>query len=216
IWRVEDANGEHELRVDWPNGAISERPEIRREVVVLYKNACEKLGIAPREEHAPTPSGDDHAHGAPKHGAHEGASPHVHGGSPQGAPGGHGHPHAKPEDDGSFSYRIRTATWGDHSDSEGSSVMEDIMRMRATREEYTELVVQHFYVYEALEEAAKALSGDPRYAALNPEALVREQTIVEDLEFLIGENWREEISPVPASVAYAERIREVAAEGWLP
>lgn len=185
LWQLEDASGEHEVRVEWPNGPITERAEIRREVVALYKNACEKLGVPAREEH-------------------------------ESASGGQGRPHAKPEDDGSFSYAIRTATWGDHSDSEGSSVMEDIMRMRATREEYTELVVQHFYMYEALEEAAKTLLGDPRYAVLHPEALVREQTLETDLEFLLGDNWRERISPLPATQAYADRIREVAAEGWIP
>lgn len=204
VWRVDGPSGESELRVDWPNGPISERPEIRREVVSLYKTACEKLGITPREEHAPSSSGEGHAHGAD--GAHGGTSPH----------GGHGHPHAKPEDDGSFSYAIRTATWGDHSESEGSSVMEDIMRMRATREQYTELVVQHFFLYEALEEASKALASDPRFANLHPAALVREETLVEDLEFLLGENWRQEISILPASQAYADRIREISAEGWLP
>ena len=221
VWQVEDASGQHELRVDWPNGPISERPEIRREVVVLYKNACEKLGVPAREEHAPASGGEDHAHGAHGHGEHGGTSPHGHGENPHAAnphaSGGQGRPHhAKPEDDGSFSYAIRTATWGDHSDSEGSSVMEDIMRMRATREEYTDLVVQHFYMYEALEEAAKSLAGDPRYAALHPEALVREQTLETDLEFLLGENWREQIKPLPATQAYAARIREVAAEGWTP
>lgn len=45
---------------------------------------------------------------------------------------------------------------------------------------------------------------------------MREQTLVEDLEFLVGENWRDEISPVPATAAYADRICEIAAEGWLP
>ncbi len=207
LWRVEDANGEHEVRVEWPSGEISERPEIRREVVKLYHAACEKLGVSAREEHVPASGNEDHAQASHGHGE----GPHGHG-----APAGHGHPHGKPEDDGSFSYAIRTATWGDHSDSEGASVMEDIMRMRATREEYTDLVVQHFYMYEALEEASKALAGDPRFAALHPDALVREQTLEEDLVFLLGENWREQISPVPATVAYADRIREVAADGWLP
>lgn len=229
VWQVTDPQGEREVRIDWPSGEISERVEIRREVVVLYKQACEKLGIAPRDEHAPAAGGEDHAHGANDHSHEGGENPHAHGAHgahgansahPHGTSNPHakqgGHPHAKPEDDGSFSYRIRTATWGDHSDSEGSSVMEDIMRMRATREEYTELVVQHFYMYEALEEAARALVGDPRYAALHPEAVVRERALEEDLEFLVGENWRQTIKPVPATVAYAARIREVAADGWLP
>ena len=95
-------------------------------------------------------------------------------------------------------------------------IRDSIMRMRATREEYTDLVVQHFYMYEALEEAAKTLLGDPRYAGLHPEALVREQTLETDLEFLLGENWRDQITPLPATQAYADRIREVATEGWIP
>lgn len=195
VWRAVDASGEHEVRIDWPGGPIGERPEIRREVVALYKAACEKLGVPARQEHAPAKT-EVAQHGEQAHGG--------------------AHPHAKPEDDGSFSYAIRTATWGDHSDSEGSTVMEDIMRMRATREEYVDLVVQHYFMYEALEEASKVLAADPRFAALHPAAIVREQTLVEDLEFLVGENWRDEISPVPATAAYADRIREIAAEGWLP
>ena len=38
---------EHDLRVPW-SVTISERPEIRREIVVLYDAACAKLGIEPR------------------------------------------------------------------------------------------------------------------------------------------------------------------------
>jgi len=37
-----------ELVVPWTS-EIAERPEIRREIVVLYDRACEKLGIQPRE-----------------------------------------------------------------------------------------------------------------------------------------------------------------------
>ena len=195
VWRAVDTSGEHEVRIDWPGGPIGERPEIRREVVALYKAACEKLGVPARQEHVPAKTE------AAQHGEQ------AHGGA---------HPHAKPEDDGSFSYAIRTATWGDHSDSEGSTVMEDIMRMRAGLDVYTELVEQHYFMYEALEEASRQLAADPRFAALHPAALVREQALAEDLELLVGENWRERVSPVPATVAYADRIRALAAEGWLP
>lgn len=36
-----------ELTVPWST-TIAERPEIRREIVVLYDTACERLGIEPR------------------------------------------------------------------------------------------------------------------------------------------------------------------------
>lgn len=46
-WQVTTASGEHELRVPWPGGVISERPEIRREVVAVHTEACRLLGIEP-------------------------------------------------------------------------------------------------------------------------------------------------------------------------
>ncbi len=41
------AEGETALRVEW-SGPITERAEIRREIVVLYNRACAALGIEPR------------------------------------------------------------------------------------------------------------------------------------------------------------------------
>ncbi len=48
VWSVQTPNGAQELRVPWPGGPITERPEIRREVVVLYDEACERLGVERR------------------------------------------------------------------------------------------------------------------------------------------------------------------------
>lgn len=48
-WVFTVAGDQRMLDVPWPSGPISERPEIRREVVVLYENACAVLGITPRD-----------------------------------------------------------------------------------------------------------------------------------------------------------------------
>jgi hypothetical protein len=37
-----------EVRIAWPAGPITERAEVRREVVALYDAACVKLGMQPR------------------------------------------------------------------------------------------------------------------------------------------------------------------------
>ena len=37
-----------ELRVPWPAAPITERPQVRREIVALYDEACRRLGIEPR------------------------------------------------------------------------------------------------------------------------------------------------------------------------
>lgn len=49
VWEVTDASGDVvETRIPWPGGPITERPEVRREVVALYDAACERLGVTPR------------------------------------------------------------------------------------------------------------------------------------------------------------------------
>ncbi|MBN9612551.1 MAG: biliverdin-producing heme oxygenase, partial [Actinobacteria bacterium] len=84
------------------------------------------------------------------------------------------------------------------------------------RDDYAALVAQHYFVYVALEEAAGQLVQDPAYAAFHPAGLVRLPALEADLEHLLGSDWRQIISPVPATEAYAARIREVAAQGWKP
>lgn len=49
-WLVLDAGGvQHPVRISWPTGEISERAEVRREVVALYDSAAAKLGLPSRE-----------------------------------------------------------------------------------------------------------------------------------------------------------------------
>ncbi|HWR86407.1 MAG TPA: DUF2470 domain-containing protein, partial [Rhodoglobus sp.] len=44
------ADGEQrQVTVPW-SGEISERPQIRREVVLTYREACRRLGVEPRTE----------------------------------------------------------------------------------------------------------------------------------------------------------------------
>ncbi|MFC5730383.1 MULTISPECIES: DUF2470 domain-containing protein [Nocardioides] len=39
------------VRIPWPSGPITQRAEIRREVVALYDAACAALGVDPGREH---------------------------------------------------------------------------------------------------------------------------------------------------------------------
>lgn len=47
VWTATVGGAEVEHRVPWPAGPITERAEIRREVVALYEQACERLGLEP-------------------------------------------------------------------------------------------------------------------------------------------------------------------------
>jgi hypothetical protein len=46
VWSYAVGGETHEVRVPWSK-ELTERPEIRREVVMVYRTACEKLGIEP-------------------------------------------------------------------------------------------------------------------------------------------------------------------------
>ncbi len=46
-WVYSVDGGDHELRIDW-SAPITERPQIRREIVAVYDRACTVLGITPR------------------------------------------------------------------------------------------------------------------------------------------------------------------------
>ncbi|RLP75291.1 DUF2470 domain-containing protein [Mycetocola tolaasinivorans] len=46
-WSITVGDAARDLRVEWST-SITERPEIRREIVVLYDRACAELGLEPR------------------------------------------------------------------------------------------------------------------------------------------------------------------------
>ncbi|MGD8168766.1 heme oxygenase (biliverdin-producing) [Herbiconiux sp. P16] len=110
-----------------------------------------------------------------------------------------------------FSQALRERTWTGHSDSEGAGFMTDLMSGKGTRDDYIALVAQHYFIYEALESAADRMKNDAVAAAFISPKLTRLPAIEEDLRFLIGEDWREQITPLPTTARYVQRINEVAA-----
>jgi heme oxygenase len=110
-----------------------------------------------------------------------------------------------------FSQELREGTRTSHSASEGADFMGDLMRGKGTVRDYVALVVQRYFIYEALESATERMKNDPVASPFISEKLTRLPAIEEDLRFLIGENWRDEVSPLPTTVAYVNRIRQVAA-----
>ena len=113
-----------------------------------------------------------------------------------------------------FSQALRERTWTGHSDSEGAGFMTDLMKGEGTRDDYVALVVQHYFIYEALEAAEAIFAGDPIVAQFATPRLTRLPALEADLEFLLGADWRDAITPLPTTIEYVERIRQVADERW--
>jgi len=73
------------------------------------------------------------------------------------------------------------------------------------------LVAQHYFIYAALEAAAEKMKDDADAAAFITPQLTRLPALESDLQFLIGDDWRERIVPLPTTARYVERIDTVAA-----
>lgn len=110
-----------------------------------------------------------------------------------------------------FSEQIRTATFADHEEAAGSVTMTRLLDRLLPREVYVSMIAQHWYTYAALEHAADQLADHPVAGAFVFESLRRTPALEADLTHLLGENWRDQISAIPATQRYVARLEEVAA-----
>lgn len=113
-----------------------------------------------------------------------------------------------------FSQALRERTWSGHGESEGASFMSDLMTGKGTRDDYIALVAQHFFVYEALEAAAEVFAGDRVASPFLSDQLTRLPALEADLAFLLGDGWRDAISPLATTERYVRRIHEIVDERW--
>ena len=113
-----------------------------------------------------------------------------------------------------FSVALRERSSSAHSGSEHAGFMADLMRGKGTRDDYVALVAQHWFIYDALETAASRMQADPVAATFITDRLTRIPALEADLAFLIGDDWRDRISPLATTERYVARIREVGAT-WV-
>ncbi|MGW2744682.1 biliverdin-producing heme oxygenase [Streptomyces sp. NPDC001450] len=113
----------------------------------------------------------------------------------------------------SFSTLIRTASHEQHVEAETSTFMSDLLGGRLGVTAYARYTEQLWFVYEALESAAERLAADPVAGPFVRPELFRLAALERDLAHLRGSGWRAGLSALPATRAYADRVRECA-EHW--
>ena len=119
-------------------------------------------------------------------------------------------PVADPPETDRLSARLRAGTRADHDAAQGSGFLDELSAGRLPRDAYADLAAQHWFIYEALEQAALTMAGDPIAGEFVLPELVRLPALGADLAFLIGPDWRQRITALPATRAYAGRLRAVA------
>jgi heme oxygenase len=108
-----------------------------------------------------------------------------------------------------FAARLRRATSAEHERAAMSPYMAALVGGELGRDDYARLVVQHHHVYAELESAAEAMRHHPVAGAFVDDRLKRRAALAEDLQFLLGPDWRGRADASPATEAYVARMRDV-------
>jgi len=112
-----------------------------------------------------------------------------------------------------LSAKLRAGTRAQHETAETQGFITRLMRGELNRAAYADFLAQHHAIYVALEESGSALRAAGADAGIVLDELVRVPSLEADLEFLFGAQWRTEIDILPATHAYAARLREL--DSWL-
>ncbi|MFJ3230117.1 heme oxygenase (biliverdin-producing) [Streptomyces sp. NPDC086787] len=110
----------------------------------------------------------------------------------------------------SFSTLIRSASHEQHVEAETSTFMSDLLGGRLGVDAYARYTEQLWFVYEALESGADRLASDPVAGPFIRPELYRLAALERDLAHLRGPAWGADLTALPATREYAERIRDCA------
>ncbi|MGX7725184.1 biliverdin-producing heme oxygenase [Rhodococcus sp. 5G237] len=110
-----------------------------------------------------------------------------------------------------FAERIRLETQQAHSDTENSVFVSELLGGKLSTEAHAALIAQTWFVYDSLERIGRGYADDPIAGPFLSDELLRTAALEADLDFLVGSDWRDRIAPLPATVAYVDRLEQVAA-----
>lgn len=109
-----------------------------------------------------------------------------------------------------LSLRLREGTRSEHEDAEHSGFISKLMGGELNSAAYVRLAAQQYFVYEAMEALSDAVRALPQGETLLFDELVRTPSIAEDLAFLVGPDWRSQITPLPATERYVSALQACA------
>ncbi|GAA3814249.1 biliverdin-producing heme oxygenase [Cellulomonas soli] len=108
-----------------------------------------------------------------------------------------------------LSAALRAGTREQHGAAERMPFMEALVAGHLDRSAYTALAVQQLSVYRALEAVSDRVVGDLLGSTLVFPELTRVPAIEQDLAYLLGQDWADHVTPLPATVAYVARLDEI-------
>jgi heme oxygenase len=107
-----------------------------------------------------------------------------------------------------FSIALRGSTRTLHDKANFSGYMSALLGGELSLAGYTQLAVQYYFIYEAIEQVSDAMAEDAVGSRFVYDELRRLPKLSRDLEALVGPGWRGKIEPLASTAAYAARVRE--------
>ncbi|AFZ17462.1 biliverdin-producing heme oxygenase [Allocoleopsis franciscana] len=106
--------------------------------------------------------------------------------------------------------RLREGTKQSHTAAENTAYMKCFLKGIVEREPFRKLLFNLYLVYSALEEELQRHQTHPVIGSMYFAELNRTSNLEKDLAFYYGDNWPEQITPLPAGQVYVNRIHEIA------
>ncbi|NBH10048.1 biliverdin-producing heme oxygenase [Amycolatopsis sp. SID8362] len=109
-----------------------------------------------------------------------------------------------------FSATLRASTLEVHEKANYSTYMRALLGGELSQAGYTQLAIQYYFVYSAIEAASDTMAGHPVGGEFVFDELRRLPNLERDLAHLVGPDWRTTIAPLASTQAYVERVREAS------
>lgn len=106
--------------------------------------------------------------------------------------------------------RLREGTRQSHTAAENTAYMKCFLKGIVEREPFRKLLANLYMVYNALETEMRRHQDHPAVGPMYFPELNRTANLEQDLVFYYGENWEEQIEPLPNGQVYVDRIHEIA------
>ena len=108
-----------------------------------------------------------------------------------------------------FAQKIRKETSQAHKLAESSNFVKGILRGVMDMESFANMQAGMYLVYEAMEEELDRHKDHPLVRQVHFPELSRTEVLQQDMQFLYGDDWRNQVKLTPVRRKYIERIRQL-------
>ena len=106
--------------------------------------------------------------------------------------------------------RLREGTMHAHTAAENTAFMKCFLKGIVEREPLRKLLANLYFIYQALEVEMQRHADHPVVGPMVFQEVNRTANLERDLEYYYGPHWRQEVSPLPAGIVYALRLKALS------